>query len=99
LTLARTTPFGGNPGADADVDLLTDVAGDDGFATKAALPSQFSNPWPFQNDISDFLLWESAISTRIWSLSATIMRKPASRPASKGVGSSYRDVEGFTWAL
>ncbi len=46
LALTRTTPFGGNPSADADVDLLTNVAGDDGFATKAALPGEFGNPWP-----------------------------------------------------
>jgi hypothetical protein len=58
LTLTRTTPSGGNPGADADVDLLTNVAGDDGFATKAALPGNFGNPWPFQDGVSDFLLWD-----------------------------------------
>ncbi len=58
LTLARTTPFGGNPTMDADVDLLTNVAGDDGFATKAALPDTFGNPWPFQDNISDFVLWD-----------------------------------------
>ena len=58
LTTTRITPFGNNPNGNADVDLLTDVAGNDGYQTKNALPSPFSNPWPFQDDVSEFLLWD-----------------------------------------
>jgi hypothetical protein len=58
MTTTRVTPFGNNPKGNANVDLLTNVAGNDGYATKDALPSQFSEAWPFQSSISDFLLWD-----------------------------------------
>ncbi|HLB73131.1 MAG TPA: choice-of-anchor N protein [Sedimentisphaerales bacterium] len=56
------TPFY-NPNADADADLLTDVAGNiagyDGYATKSFLPEGMNgnNHYPFQENVSDFLLY------------------------------------------
>lgn len=53
-----------NPNADADADLLTDVAGDDGYATKSFLPegkngkdAVDNNHYPFKDDVSNFLLY------------------------------------------
>jgi len=57
LTATTSTPYGNNPNGNADVDLLSDVSGNDGYLTKGALPSNFNNHYPFQNTVSDFLLY------------------------------------------
>lgn len=57
LTTTTSTPYGNNPNGNADVDLLSDVSGSDGYLTKGALPSSFNNHYPFQNTVSDFLLY------------------------------------------
>jgi hypothetical protein len=62
VLLTSKTAVGGtsffNPNVDADTDILTDVAGLDGFATKNFLPDgDFNNHFPFQNDVSDFLVF------------------------------------------
>jgi hypothetical protein len=62
VLLTSTTALGGtgfsNPNADADTDILTDVGGPDGFATKNFLPdSDFNNHFPFKDDVSDFLVF------------------------------------------
>jgi hypothetical protein len=49
-----------NPNADADIDLLTNVAGDDGYMTKNFLPDDQTlnnNHYPFQEGVSYFLLY------------------------------------------
>ena len=62
LTTATATadpPGVYNPSTDADIDLLTDVTGLDGYTTKAFLPDgvTFNNHYPLQNDVSDFLIY------------------------------------------
>ena len=59
-TLVGGTTYN-NPDADADIDILTDVVGIDGYATKDFLPESSSlntNHYPFQSDISDFLIYD-----------------------------------------
>ena len=49
-----------NPNADADVDLLTNVSGIDGYMTKNFLPDDQTlnnNHYPFQESVSDFLIY------------------------------------------
>jgi len=57
LTVITNTPYGNNPNGNANVNLLSDVSGNDGYLTKGALPSNFNNHYPFQNTVSDFLLY------------------------------------------
>jgi hypothetical protein len=52
-----------NPSKNADTDIRTDVAGLDGYATKDFLPAgidpnSFNNHYPFQDGVSDFLLFD-----------------------------------------
>jgi len=51
-----------NPTLNADLDVLTDVAGLDGYATKDFLPDgvNFNNHYPFQDGVSDFILFDLA---------------------------------------
>lgn len=49
-----------NPNADADVDILTNEAGYDGYMDKSFLPEDLTlnnNHYPFQEKMSDFLLY------------------------------------------
>jgi len=48
----------GNPAANADIDVLTNVSGIDGYSTKSFPPDTFNNHNPFQNDVSDFVLYD-----------------------------------------
>jgi len=57
MKTTTSTPHGNNPNGDADVDLLSNVSSNDGYTTKSALPDNFNNHYPFQNDVSDFLLY------------------------------------------
>jgi hypothetical protein len=49
-----------NPTTSADTDVLLDVGGLDGYATKDFLPTgvTFNNHFPFQEGVSDFLLFD-----------------------------------------
>ncbi len=58
LLTTRATPFGNNPNGDANVNRLTNVPGNDAYGTKEALPVPFANEFPFQSDVSDFLLYD-----------------------------------------
>ena len=43
----------------ADVDILTDVGGYDGYLAKGSfLPTSFDEHYPFKDDVSDFLVYE-----------------------------------------
>jgi hypothetical protein len=55
-TLASNGPS--NPAASADLDILTNVAGVDGYATRNFLPVSFNNHYPFQDTVSDFVLFD-----------------------------------------
>ena len=57
MTTTTSTPHGNNPNGNANVDLLSVPAGNDGYTTKSALPSNFNNHYPFKGDVSDFLLY------------------------------------------
>lgn len=46
-----------NPAANADTDILTNVAGIDGYADKNFAPDNFNNHYPFQDGVSDFALF------------------------------------------
>jgi len=51
-----------NPSTDADIDILTNVGGLDGYMDKGFLPAgvTFNNHYPFQAGVSDFLLFDIA---------------------------------------
>lgn len=51
---------GSNPATNANIDILTGVAGNDGYSTKNFIPAStdFGNHYPFQDDVSDFLLYD-----------------------------------------
>jgi hypothetical protein len=58
MSVAGTTYY--NPNADADEDILTNVAGIDGYDTKSFFPNggvNFNNHYPLQDDVSDFVLY------------------------------------------
>jgi hypothetical protein len=57
LTLQGTNGPG-NPATDADIDVLTNVSGIDGYSDKSFAPDTFDNHYPFQNDVSDFVLYD-----------------------------------------
>lgn len=61
-TLLTSVPLAAplNPAANADADLLTDVAGNDGYLTKNFVPAgaSFNEHYPFKDDVSDFLLFD-----------------------------------------
>ncbi len=63
LLYVKTSILGGsfyNPNADADIDLLTNVSGYDGYMTKNFLPASQqlnSNHYPFKTDVSNFLVY------------------------------------------
>lgn len=60
-TISVTSGTDGNPSmltSGADVNLLTDVAGNDGFSVKSFLPENFNEHYPFKDDISNFLLFD-----------------------------------------
>jgi hypothetical protein len=44
---------------ETDTDILTNVAGLDGYATKSFSPDSFDNHYPFQSDVSDFVLFDA----------------------------------------
>jgi len=48
-----------NPNADADIDILTDVLGIDGYSDKDFLPEgvNFNDHYPFKEGVSDFLIY------------------------------------------
>lgn len=56
--LLKTTAI--NPDANADIDILTNISGLDGYAEKNFFPSgvAYNNHYPVKNDISDFLLYD-----------------------------------------
>jgi hypothetical protein len=58
LKVTTATPYGNNPNGDANVDLLSDITGNDGYTDKSILPDNFDNHYPFKNDVSDFLLYD-----------------------------------------
>lgn len=59
LTGQGTTVPENNPAADADIHILTDVGGDNGYSTKDFVPSSttLNNHYPFQDSVSDFILF------------------------------------------
>ena len=53
-----------NPDSNADIDLLTDITGYDGYKTKSFIPEDEkgkdvvgNNHYPFKDDVSDFLIY------------------------------------------
>ena len=57
LTTAGSNGLG-NPATNADIDVLTNVSGVDGYSTKSFAPDNFNNHYPFQNNVSDFVLYD-----------------------------------------
>ena len=57
LTTTRSTPFGSIPNGSANVDLLTNVAGNDGYANKEPV-LDLNNHFPYQNTVADFLYYD-----------------------------------------
>ena len=48
----------GNPAASADTDILSNVSGVDGYASKTFQPDNFNNHYPLQDNVSDFVLYD-----------------------------------------
>jgi hypothetical protein len=60
LIMTTAAALYGLPSSDANVDILTDIAGDDGYLTKGDfLPGgvSFNEHYPFKDDVSDFLVY------------------------------------------
>ncbi|RPJ36710.1 MAG: hypothetical protein EHM35_07645 [Planctomycetaceae bacterium] len=57
LTSTRTTPYGNIPSGSATVDLLTNFAGNDGYANKEPV-LDLNNHFPYQNAVADFLYYD-----------------------------------------
>ncbi|MBN2139112.1 MAG: choice-of-anchor N protein [Sedimentisphaerales bacterium] len=110
-TSVPATPYY-NPNADADIDILTDepgnTAGYDGYATKSFLPEGkndkdvvTSNHYPFQNDISDFLIYGVGDFDNV----GPVNNYNAAGGGSITLGDGYGEekvfsvsIGGFTWA-
>jgi hypothetical protein len=58
LTSKTAAPGGYNPNANANVDLLANVAGLDGYSDKSFLPDKFNNHYPFKASVSNFLIYD-----------------------------------------
>jgi MYXO-CTERM domain-containing protein len=61
-TIGGVTASPINPSTNADLDMLTDIGGLDGYSDKSFLPAgvTFNNHYPFQAGVSDFLLFDIA---------------------------------------
>ncbi|MDD5459814.1 MAG: choice-of-anchor N protein [Phycisphaerae bacterium] len=55
-TLGSNGPL--NPAANADIDVLTNVVGIDGYSTKVFTPDNFNEHYPFQEGVSNFVLYD-----------------------------------------
>lgn len=58
MTSKTPAPGTYNPKANANIDLLTNVAGLDGYADKSFLPVSFSEHYPFEASVSNFLVYD-----------------------------------------
>ena len=58
LTSKTPAPGGHNPNANADIDLLTNVVGLDGYSDKSFLPDKFNEHYPFKAGVSNFLIYD-----------------------------------------
>ena len=58
LKATTVTPYGNNPNGNANVDLLSDVTGNDGYVDRSILPATFNAHYPFKDDVSDFILYD-----------------------------------------
>lgn len=61
LTTAGSSITGINPKRTADTNILTDISGNDGYATiqnSTFLPFNINNHYPLQDDLSDFLIYD-----------------------------------------
>jgi len=61
LTSKTPAPGTYNPKANADIDLLTNVAGLDGYSDKSFLPVSFNEHYPFKASASNFLIYNIGI--------------------------------------
>jgi len=57
LTATRSTPFGDIPGGNANVDALTNVAGNDAYAIKSPV-LDLNDHFPYQNGVANFLYYD-----------------------------------------
>jgi len=57
LTTTRSTPFGSIPNGSANVDVLTNVAGNDAYAIKSPVLN-LNNHFPYQNGVANFLYYD-----------------------------------------
>jgi hypothetical protein len=60
LTLAGTNngnPTEINPITNADINILTNVIGNNGYSTTAFTPEDFNNHYPLKDEVSDFLIF------------------------------------------
>jgi len=56
-TTTRSTPFGDIPSGSANVNAMTNVAGDDAYANKSPV-LDLNNHFPYQNAVADFLYYD-----------------------------------------
>jgi len=57
LTTTRSTPFGNIPSGNANVDVLTNIAGNDAYANKNPVLN-FNEHFPYRNAVADFLYYD-----------------------------------------
>ena len=90
-----------NPSADADIDLLTDPVGDDGYQTKNFLPDgvNFNNHYPLQDSVSDFLIYGiGAFGNNSNAVSNYSTEEPIEYNIADGEEKTFDvSISGFTW--
>jgi hypothetical protein len=106
LTVKRLVPDGFyNPNSNADIDLLTNEAGNangyDGYMTKNFLPAgvTFNNHYPFQEGVSDFLIYAIGAFDK---LSHAVSNYSTEEPIEYGIADGEEktfavSVSGFSW--
>jgi len=57
ISIDGLTPFSW-PSSAVDLDILTDVLGNDGYSTLDFLPKKFDSHYPLNGDVSDFLIYD-----------------------------------------
>lgn len=88
-----------NPYSDADVDLLTDVTGYDGYLTKSFIPEDDKNKdvtgnnhYPFKDGVSDFLLYDIGDFDNL----GTVNNYDAGNGGSIALNSGYGEEKTFS---
>ncbi|OHB58292.1 MAG: hypothetical protein A2Y07_04140 [Planctomycetes bacterium GWF2_50_10] len=85
--------------SNANTDILTNVSGNDGFSTKNFLPANFNSHYPFQSNVSDFIVFDVGSFAKVGSISNYDADSGIISP-NAGIGQSKTfsvTATGFDW--